>query len=161
MPAGADWNQCQHGTWFFLPWHRMYIWFFEKIVRAAIQEAGADPTGWALPYWNYSDGPLNVVATLPFAFRTPTLPDGSANALYLPYPNRNENTPDDQQQGVGLIGAGINDGGQIPAGVRLVRQGVLARQLRLPAPARPKLCGAADGRLARGVPARPARAAPP
>ena len=113
VPAGADWNQCQHGTWFFLPWHRMYIWFFEKIVRAAIQQAGADPTGWALPYWNYSDGPLNVVATLPFAFRAPTLPDGSANALYLPYPNRNENTPDDQQQGVGLIGAGINDGGQI------------------------------------------------
>jgi hypothetical protein len=58
--------------------------------------------------------PLNVVATLPFAFRAPTLPDGSANALCLPYPNRNENTPDDQQQGVGLIGAGINDGGQIP-----------------------------------------------
>ena len=55
-----------------------------------------------------------MVATLPFAFRAPTLPDGSANALYLPYPNRNENTPDDQQQGVGLIGAGINDGGQIP-----------------------------------------------
>ena len=114
VPAGADWNQCQHGTWFFLPWHRMYIWFFEKIVRAAIKEAGADPTGWALPYWNYSDGPLNMVATLPFAFRAPKLPDGSANALYLPYPNRNANTPSDKQQGVGLIGAGINDGGQIP-----------------------------------------------
>ena len=19
------WNQCQHGSWYFLPWHRMYI----------------------------------------------------------------------------------------------------------------------------------------
>lgn len=114
VPAGADWNQCQHGTWFFLPWHRMYIWFFEKIVREAMKEAGADPTGWALPYWNYSDGPLGVVATLPFAFRERALPDGSPNPLYLPYPNRNENSPNDQQQGVGLIGAGINDGGQIP-----------------------------------------------
>ncbi|MEV5575958.1 tyrosinase family protein [Spirillospora sp. NPDC052269] len=113
-PPGADWNQCQHGTWFFLPWHRMYIWFFEKIVREAILEAGADPTGWAVPYWNYSDGPLNVVSTLPLAFRTPTLPDGSANALYLPYPNRNENRNEDKPGGIGLIGPGINDGGQIP-----------------------------------------------
>ncbi|MFC5183681.1 tyrosinase family protein [Actinomadura harenae] len=114
VPPGADWNQCQHATWFFFPWHRMYLWFFEKIVREAIQEAGADPTGWAVPYWNYSDGPLNVVSTLPLAFRTPTLPDGSVNPLYLPYPNRNENTSSDKKQGVGLIGAGINDGGQIP-----------------------------------------------
>ena len=22
-PAGAPWNECQHATWYFLPWHRM------------------------------------------------------------------------------------------------------------------------------------------
>jgi len=113
-PPGADWNQCQHGTWFFLPWHRMYIYFFEKIVRAAVKEAGGDPTGWALPYWNYSDGPAPIVTSLPLALRAKTLPDGSPNPLYLAYPNRNANSPNDRSQGLGLIGAGINDGGQIP-----------------------------------------------
>ncbi len=23
--TGCTWNQCQHGSWFFLPWHRMYL----------------------------------------------------------------------------------------------------------------------------------------
>jgi Common central domain of tyrosinase len=145
VPPGADWNQCQHGTWFFLPWHRMYIWFFEKVVREAIQEAGADPTGWALPYWNYSDGPLNLVATLPLAFRTPTLPDGSANTLYLPYPNRNANTSHDQQQGVGLIGAGINDGGQIPPVYVSYAKAFTLRNFGYPPPPDPSFAGPQTG----------------
>ena len=24
-PAEPLWNGCQHGSWFFLPWHRIYI----------------------------------------------------------------------------------------------------------------------------------------
>ena len=108
-PPGAPWNQCQHSTWYFLPWHRMYLWFFEQIVREAIAEAGGDPTGWALPYWNYSDGPQPPVNTLPLAFRVPTLPDGSRNALHLPYPLRNDG--DDAQV---PLNAGINDGGELP-----------------------------------------------
>jgi tyrosinase len=43
-----DWSQCQHGSWFFLPWHRMYLLQFEAII--------ADATGtpdFALPYWDY------------------------------------------------------------------------------------------------------------
>ena len=43
---------CQHQGWFFLPWHRMYLYFFERIVRAAVVEAGG-PADFALPYWNY------------------------------------------------------------------------------------------------------------
>jgi hypothetical protein len=39
-PAGVDWNQCQHGSWFFLPWHRMYIYWFERIVRAIVVQQG-------------------------------------------------------------------------------------------------------------------------
>jgi tyrosinase len=30
------WNQCQHGSWFFLPWHRMYLAYFEQIVAQTI-----------------------------------------------------------------------------------------------------------------------------
>lgn len=68
-PPGADWDQCQHASWFFLPWHRMYLYYFERIVRKTVVSQGG-PADWALPYWNYSaDGPAN---TLPPAFRTPT-----------------------------------------------------------------------------------------
>src|SRR2546421_4971015 len=31
-----DWNGCQHASWFFLPWHRMYIYWFERIVRSIV-----------------------------------------------------------------------------------------------------------------------------
>src|SRR5262245_22533992 len=29
----ADWDWCMHGNWWFLPWHRGYLYFFERIVR--------------------------------------------------------------------------------------------------------------------------------
>ncbi|HEX8027574.1 MAG TPA: tyrosinase family protein [Vicinamibacterales bacterium] len=84
-PAGAAWNECQHAGWFFLPWHRMYLYFFERIVRAAVIENGGDPE-WALPYWNYDQPtPRN---TLPKPLRTPTLPSGDPNALFLAAPQR-------------------------------------------------------------------------
>ena len=99
-PAGADWNQCQHASWFFLSWHRMYIYWFERIVRAIVVQQNG-PADWALPYWNYSKGyPSN---TLPPAFRQETLPDGSANPLNVPAPRRNPNPP-----------PGINGGNQLP-----------------------------------------------
>lgn len=48
----------------FLPWHRLYLHFFERIVR----DASGDPD-FMLPYWNYS-----VVGgeRLPVAFRWPS-----------------------------------------------------------------------------------------
>ncbi len=85
---GAPWNACQHAGWFFLPWHRMYLYFFERIVRKAVLDAGG-PADFALPYWNYDrPSPGN---SLPIAFRTATLPDGSANPLYLASPLRATN----------------------------------------------------------------------
>jgi tyrosinase len=30
------WNQCQHQSWYFLPWHRGYLAALEEIVREAI-----------------------------------------------------------------------------------------------------------------------------
>jgi hypothetical protein len=61
-PAGAPWSTCNHG-WQFLAWHRMYLYFFERIVRAA----SGDPT-FALPYWDYAPASNR---TLPPPFRTP------------------------------------------------------------------------------------------
>ena len=75
-------GQCQHGTWFFLPWHRMYLGFFEQIVRATIVALGG-PADWTLPYWNYGDTSNPNAKTLPPCFRTPTLPDGSPNPLFV------------------------------------------------------------------------------
>jgi tyrosinase len=70
--SNPAWRQCQHGSFFFLPWHRMYLYWFERILRWAAE----DPT-LALPYWNYFI-PANRV--LPEPFR---LPADASNALYL------------------------------------------------------------------------------
>ena len=84
-PSGALWNECQHAGWFFLPWHRMYLYYFERIVRAAVIENGGNPE-WALPYWNYDQPtPRN---TLPKPLRTETLPSGDVNPLFLTEPQR-------------------------------------------------------------------------
>jgi len=95
-PGVAGWADCQHGSWFFLPWHRIYLYYFERIVRAAALEAGG-PQDWALPYWNY-DRPFPA-NTMPPAFRAPKLPDGAANPLFLGPPQR---------------AAGVMNGAQIP-----------------------------------------------
>jgi Common central domain of tyrosinase/Polyphenol oxidase middle domain len=96
-PTGASWNDCQHQSWFFLPWHRMYLYFFERIVRQAVIDTGG-PTDFALLYWNY-DTPFPG-NTMPPAFRAPTLPDGTANPLFVPSPRRS---------------AALMAGGQVPA----------------------------------------------
>ena len=66
------WNTCEHGTWFFVGWHRMYVLYFESIVRDTVIANGG-PADWALPYWNYtpSDGGN---PSLPLAFRQPGSP---------------------------------------------------------------------------------------
>ncbi len=79
-PSGAPWNQCQHATWFFVPWHRMYLFQFENILRSLLP--AADQDSWALPFWDYSSGsPGNA---LPTAFRVGTLPDHTPNPLFVP-----------------------------------------------------------------------------
>jgi tyrosinase len=76
------WKQCQHGSWFFLPWHRMYLGFFEEIVRATIVKLGGPPD-WTLPYWNYGDASNPNARSLPPCFRQALLPDGSPNPLFV------------------------------------------------------------------------------
>ncbi|WP_370287171.1 MULTISPECIES: tyrosinase family protein [Rhodobacterales] len=72
MAAEAMWNTCRgHITWasqadFFVPWHRMYVLYLEKIVR---QVSGEDD--FTLPYWNYTD-PASLA--IPEEFRDPASP---------------------------------------------------------------------------------------
>jgi len=71
------WNQCQHQSWYFLPWHRGYLIALEAQIRAAVMAAGG-PSTWALPYWDYFAA---NESNIPPAFTVPTLPDGSPNPL--------------------------------------------------------------------------------
>ncbi len=73
-----SWNSCEHGGWYFFPWHRAYLAGFERIVRAEIVKQGG-PADWALPYWDYERPQRSA---LPPAFRSPQRPDGQANALF-------------------------------------------------------------------------------
>ena len=79
------WAECQHGSSFFLPWHRMYILNFERIVARHVVSVGG-PADWALPYWNYTTSDPSTLA-LPPAFRNPTLANGAVNPLYVPLRN--------------------------------------------------------------------------
>lgn len=74
------WNQCQHQSWFFPPWHRGYLIAIEAYLRKEIIELGG-PKDWALPYWNYlGPGDQN---RMPPAFAERTLPDGTSNPLFV------------------------------------------------------------------------------
>ncbi|MDB4877285.1 MAG: common central domain of tyrosinase family protein [Gemmatimonadetes bacterium] len=75
------WQQCQHGSWYFLPWHRGYLLAFEAVVRAEVAKLGG-PGDWALPYWNYFKAGQ---AALPPAFASKDWPDGTGNnPLFVP-----------------------------------------------------------------------------
>ena len=50
--ARIHFDYCPHGNWLFLPWHRAYLLFFERICR---QLSGM--ADFALPYWNWSIEP--------------------------------------------------------------------------------------------------------
>ena len=71
------------GTCFLLPWVRMHLWYFERIVRAIVAETGG-PGDWALPFWGYAGPGTPGAAALPPAFAEPALPDGTSNPLYRP-----------------------------------------------------------------------------
>ncbi|KAG9147457.1 hypothetical protein Leryth_027477 [Lithospermum erythrorhizon] len=66
-----------HGNWFFLPFHRWYLYFFERIAGELIN----DPT-FALPYWNW-DAPCGM--TIPAMFvpeMSPLAGETRPNPLY-------------------------------------------------------------------------------
>jgi len=74
------WDQCQHQSWFFPPWHRGYLVALEAQLREDIVHNGG-PSTWALPYWDYF-GPAQEF-DIPPAFAQQTMPDGSPNPLFV------------------------------------------------------------------------------
>ncbi|MEQ8965993.1 MAG: tyrosinase family protein [Azospirillaceae bacterium] len=46
--AQIHFDFCPHGNWYFLPWHRAYLFYFEQICRTLTGEPE-----FALPYWNW------------------------------------------------------------------------------------------------------------
>jgi hypothetical protein len=88
------WNQCEHGSFYFFAWHRMYLYFFDRILRAA----SGDPN-LVLPYWNWSDPAQRA---LPLAFRQPA---NSSNPLFVASPGR----PAALNSGSAQLGAGTVD----------------------------------------------------
>lgn len=74
-------DQCQHQSWYFLPWHRGYLLALENQIRREIELLGGPSGTWALPYWNYFEAGRNVI---PPAFRTRSWPDGADdNPLFV------------------------------------------------------------------------------
>lgn len=77
-PPQTAWATCEHGTFFFLAWHRMYLHYFEQIVQEAAREALGNPDYvFNLPYWDYENPEYGQ---LPEEFRVPPQP---TNALYV------------------------------------------------------------------------------
>ena len=66
------WCTCQHGSWFFLPWHRMYLCAFEAIAQDILEDAS-----WSLPYWYAFDPDDPTTSVLPPAFRDTSRPDNN------------------------------------------------------------------------------------
>jgi tyrosinase len=50
--ANIHFDHCPHGNWYFLPWHRAYLYYFERICRKLTGNHS-----FALPYWNWSTSP--------------------------------------------------------------------------------------------------------
>jgi tyrosinase len=122
-PADAQqqlyWNQCQHFSWYFLPWHRGYLGYFEKIVRSHVVELGG-PEDWALPYWNYSDPDTQKAWILRKEFRDAVMPpdptdprwDGKPNPLSRPcraVPLENCGEGDESWKQTGELGIGADN----------------------------------------------------
>jgi hypothetical protein len=79
--AQQAWETCQahHGgdiEDFFLPWHRMYLFFFERI----IQKVSNNPS-FALPYWDPTDTSSPSGPRLPNRFINPA---NASNSLFRP-----------------------------------------------------------------------------
>jgi Common central domain of tyrosinase/Polyphenol oxidase middle domain len=79
-----EWNSgkdyAHNNTEFFLHWHRMYLYFFERIVAQATGDIS-----FRIPYWNPA---ANI--NLPAAFQSNTALGGITNHLYIASPDRSK-----------------------------------------------------------------------
>ena len=69
-----SWNTCHLDSRFFWAWHRMYLYFFERIVR---KQSGM--YDWALPYWDWTNPGQRAIPAL-FRDSSSVLFDGTRNA---------------------------------------------------------------------------------
>ncbi len=71
--ANDTWNTCQphsgQNANNFLPWHRLFVYFFERIIQ---QVSGR--TDFTLPYWDYTSSDPTKRGILPVQFRMPSDP---------------------------------------------------------------------------------------
>ena len=97
--ANDMWDTCQaHGAGenedFFLPWHRMYVYYFESIIRHVSKHPE-----FTLPYWNYSTSAPSIHGVMPDEFRKQN--DPTYKCLFVdkrnkPNPNVNAGDPIDK-----------------------------------------------------------------
>ncbi len=81
--AKTVWDQCQHRTDYFFAWHRLFLYYFERV----LQESAADAS-LRLPYWDYTDP--NQLA-MPAEFRAPTYVNAAGQTVDNPlYEKRRE-----------------------------------------------------------------------
>jgi polyphenol oxidase len=75
-----------HGSWNFFPWHRAYLYYFERILGSLV----GDLDGFRLPYWDWEH-----IRTLPSSYASP---GNSGNSLWD-----------------GIRNSGLAGGGNLPA----------------------------------------------
>lgn len=95
MTGMPDWNTCQHNDDFFWSWHRMYLYWFERIVRSQ----SGDPS-FSLPYWDWQTNGI-----LPPNFRTPTLGNPLYTSLRHSWINNGTGSVDNP---AGVLTSGVN-----------------------------------------------------
>ncbi|MGA2427565.1 MAG: tyrosinase family protein [Candidatus Acidiferrum sp.] len=104
--ATAMWDTCQahspgQNEDFFLPWHRMFVFHFERMIRKF-----SGDESFALPYWNYSTPNPSLHGVIPAEFRV------SRSVLFVdkrnqpPQPNVNAGQPIDKGQPGNPLGLG-------------------------------------------------------
>jgi polyphenol oxidase len=70
-----------HFSWLFAPWHRMYIYFYERMVNHYMERDGSGG-GFALPYWNW-DAPAGMAIPAMFKEKNSALNDNYRNPDHL------------------------------------------------------------------------------
>jgi Common central domain of tyrosinase/Polyphenol oxidase middle domain/TAT (twin-arginine translocation) pathway signal sequence len=63
-------HQSVHGSWAFFPWHRAFLYYYERILGSLV----GDINNFRLPYWDWENQ-----RSLPWFYRSPA---GSSNSLY-------------------------------------------------------------------------------
>ena len=72
-------SYCPHNNWFFLPWHRWYLYHFEEACRAALRDNGLNDN-FSLPYWAWHEGG----GVIPAAFWGNDNPLNDASRVFNP-----------------------------------------------------------------------------